>query len=212
MPVGGVGPVPVTMPGKFSDVDELINLDISSITENADQTLGELFDIAYELDPNRAKYTQEGMVAAYVEFELIDNIDMTDLVPTIDSAVNTAKSNISGTTVTELSSIPKTVETNIREVMINLIQAIIIVSIIVFIGLGLMNAIGVSITVPLIILGTLSTIYIMGSELNIFSIAGIILSIGILVDNSIVIAESIQLKIDEGMDRKDAAIKAVKGN
>ncbi len=68
----------------------------------------------------------------------------------------------------------------------------------------------ISITMPLSILATFILIFFQGFTLNIVSFGGLALGIGMLVDNSIVVLESIFRKRDEGLAPKEAAIEGTR--
>ncbi|MDA7528075.1 efflux RND transporter permease subunit, partial [bacterium] len=65
----------------------------------------------------------------------------------------------------------------------------------------------IGISMPLSVLGAFILIYFWGFTLNMISFGGLALGIGMLVDNSIVVLESIFRKRDEGYSRKEAAIE-----
>ncbi|QDU79347.1 Multidrug resistance protein MdtC [Polystyrenella longa] len=65
----------------------------------------------------------------------------------------------------------------------------------------------IAISIPLAILATIVLIYFKGYTLNLVTLGGLTLGIGLLVDNSIVVIESIFRKIDDGMEIREAAVK-----
>ena len=65
----------------------------------------------------------------------------------------------------------------------------------------------VATSIPISLTATFGVMYFAGLTLNIFSITGLALAIGMLVDNSIVVSESIASKLEEGLNRMDAAIQ-----
>ncbi len=68
----------------------------------------------------------------------------------------------------------------------------------------------IAVTMPLSILATFIMIFFQGFTLNIVSFGGLALGIGMLVDNSIVVLESIYCKREEGLSPKEAAIEGTK--
>ena len=68
----------------------------------------------------------------------------------------------------------------------------------------------IAVTMPLAILATFILIFFQGFTLNIVSFGGLALGIGLLVDNSIVVLESIFRKREEGLPPKDAAIEGTR--
>ena len=64
-------------------------------------------------------------------------------------------------------------------------------------------------TVPVSILGALSLFPLLGFTINMTSMFGLVLAIGIVVDDAIVVVEAVQLNIDRGMNPRDATIHAM---
>ncbi|MCK4352191.1 efflux RND transporter permease subunit, partial [candidate division WOR-3 bacterium] len=65
----------------------------------------------------------------------------------------------------------------------------------------------IALAIPFSIITTFIAIYFAGYTLNMMTLAGIALGVGMLVDNSIVVIENIYRKMEEGSKRKDAAIQ-----
>ncbi len=63
----------------------------------------------------------------------------------------------------------------------------------------------ISISIPVSVVATFFLMYVAGISLNIMSLGGITLGVGLLVDNAIVVLESVQRKRDEGLDEVQAA-------
>lgn len=83
--------------------------------------------------------------------------------------------------------------------------AVVIVVILIFMG-GWRISMVVAVTIPVSISTTFAAMYAVGLTLNIFTISALALAIGLLVDNSIVVAESIARKIEDGLQRFEAAL------
>ncbi len=90
----------------------------------------------------------------------------------------------------------------------NLLQGIILVSIIILLALGFKSALIVIIAIPLSIITGLAFVDWAGFGLEQMSIAGLVVALGLLVDNSIVMTENINRFLSMGHKPKDAAIKA----
>jgi multidrug efflux pump subunit AcrB len=89
----------------------------------------------------------------------------------------------------------------------NLLQGIILVGLIIFMLLGWRSASLVMMAIPLSILMGLWVVDQSGFALQQMSIAGLVVALGLLVDNSIAIIENIERFLKEGYSRKEAAIK-----
>ena len=64
-------------------------------------------------------------------------------------------------------------------------------------------------TVPVAIVGTFALFPLLGFSINLTSMFGLVLAIGIVVDDSIVVVEAVQRHIDDGMAPRDATIRAM---
>lgn len=98
----------------------------------------------------------------------------------------------------ELVFSPEDIDRSINNFIINLLQSIGLIVVIVMIGVRLRNALVVSIALPVSILLSLISMYLLNIEFHFISIAALIISLGILVDNAIVISEAIQQRINAG--------------
>ena len=105
---------------------------------------------------------------------------------------------------------PSTVEKSVRTFAMNLLQAILFVVAVVFIGMGMRNAIIVSTAIPASIIATFSLMRLLQINIHQISIAALIVSLGMLVDNAIVISDSIQVMIDRGEDRMKACVEGTR--
>ncbi len=101
---------------------------------------------------------------------------------------------------------PEVVKTEIDKIIMNLLQSIAIVFIVILFGLGLRNSLIVSLNFPFSIFFSIIMLYVLGLDIQKISISGLIISIGILVDNSVVVVESIQKYLNRGYTH-DEAIK-----
>jgi multidrug efflux pump len=92
----------------------------------------------------------------------------------------------------------------------DLFFSVALIVIIVMIGVQFQNALVVSISLPLSIVSTFMVMYFLNIEFHFISIAALIISLGILVDNSIVVTEAIQYRLNQGLSNLDAIQYAIK--
>ena len=103
------------------------------------------------------------------------------------------------------------VKAAIRDVVQTLFEAILLVIIVVFIFLQNWRATLIPLlTVPVAIVGTFALFPLLGFTINMTSMFGLVLAIGIVVDDAIVVVEAVQLNIDRGMAPREATISAMK--
>ncbi|MGY8803000.1 MAG: efflux RND transporter permease subunit, partial [bacterium] len=103
---------------------------------------------------------------------------------------------------------PKIVEVSISDFMGNLYQTVAIVLIVVVLFLGWRTGIVVGMIVPLTLLLALPFMNLLNIPFHGVSIAAMIISLGLLVDNGVVMAEEIRTRVQAGEDRYAAAISA----
>ena len=99
------------------------------------------------------------------------------------------------------------VKTKIDDFTINLAQGMALVGLIILLFLGWRSAIIISAVIPLCFLIGLAILNQLGFALQTVSIVGLILALGLIVDNGIVTIESIDAALQEGLDVKEAAIQ-----
>jgi len=102
------------------------------------------------------------------------------------------------------------VRSAIHEVMMTLFEATGLVIIVVFLFLQNWRATLIPLlTVPVAIVGTFALFPLLGFSINMTSLFGLVLAIGIVVDDAIVVVEAAQRHIDEGAEPRLAAIRAM---
>ncbi|MFT5835310.1 MAG: HAE1 family hydrophobic/amphiphilic exporter-1 [Sulfurimonas sp.] len=104
----------------------------------------------------------------------------------------------------------KPVESRLNTVISNLMFGLILVFLSMYILINLRIAIIVALGIPFSFIIGLLFIYYMGYSINIVSLLGALIVIGIVVDDAIVVSENIQRHIDEGMENTEAAMLGVK--
>lgn len=125
----------------------------------------------------------------------------------IRSVIDTVKRQLPpGLTVTEAVYQPEDVATAVSGFMSSLLQGVLLVILVVFLGMGWRNAVVVSSAIPISVMLTFLVMGVTGMEVHQMSTTALIISLGMLVDNAIVIADAIQVRLDRGMARFDAAL------
>lgn len=105
---------------------------------------------------------------------------------------------------------PDRVETRLGELGTSLLIGVLIVAGVLIGFMGFRLGALVASVVPLVALSSLGLFAIGGGLLHQISIAALVLALGMLVDNAIVVAESVQRQIDEGVDHTDAVRNTVR--
>ncbi|MFZ0338580.1 MAG: efflux RND transporter permease subunit, partial [Terracidiphilus sp.] len=104
----------------------------------------------------------------------------------------------------------RAVTEGIREILLTLIIALVLVIIVVYIFLqGWRATLIPLLAVPVSLVGTFAFFPLFGFSINTLSMFGLVLAIGLVVDDAIVVVESVERHIEEGMAPKAAALKAM---
>jgi len=102
------------------------------------------------------------------------------------------------------------IQESVNEVFHSLRDAVILVAIVVLVFLqGWRAAVIPLVAVPVAIVGTFAAMAAAGFSLNTLTLFGLVLAIGIVVDDAIVVVEAVEHHIEEGMSPRDAAIQAM---
>ncbi|KWV51659.1 transporter [Rhizobium altiplani] len=105
----------------------------------------------------------------------------------------------------------KFVRSSIEKVVDTLLEAIALVVIVVILFLQTWRASIIPlIAVPVSIIGTFAVMYVFGFSINALSLFGLVLAIGIVVDDAIVVVENVERNIENGLSPRAATYKAMK--
>jgi HAE1 family hydrophobic/amphiphilic exporter-1 len=99
----------------------------------------------------------------------------------------------------------------IREIVETLVIAIVLVLLVVFLFLQNWRATLIPmIAVPVSLIGTFAVFPLLGFSINTLSLFGLVLAIGLVVDDAIVVVEAVEHHIEDGMSPRDATLQAMK--
>ncbi len=102
------------------------------------------------------------------------------------------------------------VKTSIKEVVITLFQALGLVIFVVFVFLqDWRSTLIPAIAIPVSLIGTLAALLALGFTINTISLFGLVLAIGVVVDDAIVVVENVQRHMADGLNPRDATKKAM---
>ncbi len=105
----------------------------------------------------------------------------------------------------------KPISAGIREIVVTLFQAIGLVILVVFIFLqNVRSTLIPTLAVPVSLIGTFAVFPLLGFSINTLSLLGLVLAIGIVVDDAIVVVEAVAQKMEKGMQAREATIAAMK--
>jgi len=104
----------------------------------------------------------------------------------------------------------RSVSQGLKDIVITLLIAIVLVTLVVYLFLqGWRATLIPLLAVPVSLIGTFILFPAFGFSINTLSLFGLVLAIGLVVDDAIVVVEAVERHIEEGMDPKQAALKAM---
>ena len=104
----------------------------------------------------------------------------------------------------------RSINQGIHEILITFLQALALVILVVFIFLqGWRATLIPALAVPVSLVGTFAIFPLLGFSINTLSLFGLVLAIGLVVDDAIVVVEAVERHIEEGLSPKAAALKAM---
>ncbi len=148
-----------------------------------------------------------GMDALSLHVSLKNGANIIKLGEELDVVLNEWRDKLPvGLEVNRLASIDTYIDVKISDFIGNLLQSIGIVLAVMLIFLGFRTGLVIASLIPIV---TITTLFIMGLidvGLNQITLAALIMALGMMVDNGIVVAESVMVKMENGADVKKAAI------
>lgn len=116
-----------------------------------------------------------------------------------------------GLDIEQVADQPSVVNDSIHEFTKSLLEAIVIVMAASFLSLGFWSGIVLALCIPVVVCASFIYMKWQAIDLHIVSLGTLIVSLGLLVDDAIIVIEMMQVKLEEGMDRLAAAQAAYKG-
>ncbi|PIQ23907.1 AcrB/AcrD/AcrF family protein [bacterium (Candidatus Blackallbacteria) CG17_big_fil_post_rev_8_21_14_2_50_48_46] len=198
----------VRIPGEFTSVPEIENIVVK--TPKGQPIY--MRDIAKVVDGYKdretyARLNGEESVSISVQKRIGENIiQLSDAVKKIVEKKQTqVPKGIQIVITSDQSTFVRSIVSDLEN---NIITGLLLVILVLFFAMGFSNATFVSLAIPLSMLMTFVVIEALGLTMNMIVLFSLVVSLGMIVDNAIVIVESIYRLMQEGMDRLAAAKQA----
>jgi len=103
------------------------------------------------------------------------------------------------------------IEESVHEIELELVMAVVLTAFVCWLFLGsLSSTLNVVLAIPMSLLGTIAVVYFVGFTLNTFTLLGLSLAVGLVVDDAVMVMENIFRHAEMGKDRKKAASDGTK--
>ena len=105
----------------------------------------------------------------------------------------------------------KFITTSINEVVVTLLEALLIVTLVIYLFLGSARAVAVPvIAMPLSLIGTFFLMQVLGYSINLLTLLALVLAIGLVVDDAIIVVENVDRHMKEGKSPLEASLIAAR--
>lgn len=197
--------------GNFENFDQIGNILVP--VGDKGQELVRLRDITTikkgYVDPSMQKVLINGKNAISMHINLKDNSNVITLGEEVDKVVAEWQERLPiGLELSRISSLDTYIDDKVDNFIGNLLQSIGIVLAVMLIFLGFRTGMIIASLIPIVTIMTLMLMGVLDMGLNQVTLAALIMALGMLVDNAIVVAETIMVKMDAGQSPKDAATNA----
>ncbi|MEM8818976.1 MAG: efflux RND transporter permease subunit [Pseudomonadota bacterium] len=201
--------VPLEATGDVASVDEIAAI-LIDLPGGGLMRLGDLVEVSRALEdpPDRPVYSN-GRPAIVLSVEMSEGVDITALGPDLRALVDAFQAEQPlGVLVAFSTFQPQVVEDSVNGALVNMAQTFVVVLLVMLLFLGWREALVVAAIVPFAVSFAFAWMGTFGVELQQVSIAAIIISLGLLVDNGVVVIEDMQRRMRDGTTRRDAAMGA----
>ncbi len=196
--------------GNFDDVEDIQNMLIAVGDGSQLVKLGDITTVTKGyIDPPNQIVSVDGKEAITMHVNLKEDKNIVYLGEAVDVVVAQWQNRLPvGLELTRVSSLDDYINVKVSDFMVNLIQSISIVLVVMLVFLGFRTGFVIASLIPIVTIMTLMLMGIINMGLNQVTLAALIMALGMLVDNAIVVAETIMVKLEQGMEKYKAAVEA----
>ncbi|MBR2235184.1 MAG: efflux RND transporter permease subunit [Prevotella sp.] len=215
-----------TLSGSISDDDQQVPIHIEA-TENSEEEIAnqiifsdpvtgkvarvrDVARVVREYDSAESYIEQDGHPCVLLSLEMTPGNNIVAYGKDVDKVLNTFRVNElpDDVTITRIADQPEVVGKSVSDFLRDLLISMLIIIIVMMILFPLRSAIVAAITIPLSTFISVSIMYMMGIELNIVTLAAMIVVLGMIVDNSIVVIDGYLEYLGKGYEPKEAALES----
>lgn len=210
--IEGSSTINVAVSSEYKDIEDIKNTIVYISPETGlSVRLKDIAQIDMGLEDSNYKVKYNGKNSVLLTGYFVKNKNIVEVGKEVEEKLTKLGDNLpEDVTLDKVLFQPEDVAKSTSNFIWNLVEGMIFVIIVVFIGMGLKNAIVVSTAIPLSIMATFVAMNLLGIKLHQISISALIIALGMLVDNAIVTSDAIQVRLDRGDDRLDSCISGVR--
>ena len=216
------------MSGSISDADQQTPIHIEP-TENSEEEIAnqiifsdpvsgkvarvrDVARVVREYDNDEGYIEQDGHPCVLLSLEMTPGNNIIQYGRDVDRVLDDFRVSElpDDVTLTRIADQPKVVDKSVSDFLRDLLISMAVIILVMMVLFPLRSAIVASITIPLSTFISVSIMYLMGIELNIVTLAALIVVLGMVVDNSIVVIDGYLEYLGKGFTPKDAAIESAR--
>lgn len=211
----------VRLPERFNSPEDFENIVVRTLADGSQIKIGDIARVqlgveTYSMIPRLGTTFSDGKKeakpAAIIALYQAPGSNAVELAENIKAEmVDISASFPEGMTydVSLDSTLPITA--GIRDIIVTLVIALVLVILVVFIFIQDWRATLIpTLAIPVSLVGAFMFFPLLGFTINVLSLLGLVLAIGIVVDDAIVVVEAVQVNIDKGMTPKEATLEAMR--
>ena len=217
-----------TLSGSLDDTDQQLPLHIAP-TGNDEQEIASLIiyndpstgktvrvsDVARvvrEYDPQASRIEHNGHPCVLLSMEMIPGNNVVEYGRQVNRVLDQFRADVlpDDVTLTRIADKPKVVALSVSDFLRDLLLSMLIIILVMMVLFPIRSAIVAAITIPLSTFVSVAIMYLAGIELNIVTLAALIIVLGMIVDNSIVIIDGYLEYVGKGMAPREAAIASAR--
>lgn len=194
--------------GEFRSIEAIRDLSVSFQGRNF--RLGDVARVVrgYQ-EPSLFRMRAFGQPAVGLEVSMRTGGDILELGRELASTIEVVRARLPvGMEIRQIADQPKVVRDAVQVFMRSLLEALLIVMAVSFVSLGKRAGLVVSLSIPLVLAMTFTGMVIFGIDLQRVSLGALIIALGLLVDDAMIIVESMAVRMERGLHGLQAAGRA----
>ena len=191
----------------ISTVDEFKELVVRSQGESVIR-LKDVADVVLGSDSYGAEVRYSGDSATFMGIWTLPNSNALDVIKRVRTEMEELQKTLpTGMQAVVAYDATEYIESSIIEVITTLAETLVIVMIVIFLFLGSLRSVLIPImAIPISLIGAVFLMQVFGFSINLLTLLAIVLSVGLVVDDAIVVVENVERHISEGKARLEAAL------
>jgi multidrug efflux pump subunit AcrB len=217
-----------TLSGSINDDDQQVPIHVESQENSEEEVANQIIfsdpvsgkvarvrDVARvvrEYEPMSSRIEQDSHPCVLLSMEMTPGNNVVQYGKEVDKVLSDFRQNElpADVKVTRIADKPKVVTKSISDFVRDLLIAMLIIILVMMVLFPIRSAIVAAITIPLSTFVSVSIMYFVGIELNIVTLAALIVVLGMIVDNSIVVIDGYLEYLGKGFKPYDAAIESAR--